>query len=504
MEGRVPLTALRLVNPPGRKRRKPFPAYSSAGPKKTKRRNPVAQTSQRKVLKRKKMGNGGYRWFYGGKLVSATKAKRVKSARTNPRTATGQRTVATVKTKQTRTRRKPATIRATRPIQTRTRTVAAPRPKRSVRAIARPVRNPRRKKRVSEATRKRISAALRRYHRGTKRASNPPKKRRMAVAKKTTRRKPTRRRTTSRVRKVARRTSSKPRYGTRAYYSWLGRQGALARKRGGKRKRVRRNPATHTKVSTRYSKKRYTLPRGRFGAARKPVAHRVKRTGWRSPTTNAHSYRYAVVKRNPGLKDIGGLVKKVLPIYGGMIAARAISVLVNTHVVRKYITGGLTPMISAANAKYANMAAPGLTFLLSVFAGPALFKGGGTGKQILEGLQLGSLVATFDSMLSAFLPMEAKQYIGLTGYDDMGVLGYGYGRGMGAYMADPTGYSLPPAYASLEPGMGLDVHEAMALDSYVTDDGLGLSVEEALADSESDYMQRGGAGGSLSRTLFTY
>lgn len=239
------------------------------------------------------------------------------------------------------------------------------------------------------------------------------------------------------------------------------------------------------------------LPRKRRGKA---TSHRIKRTGWRSPVKKQHSYRYSVVKRNPGLKDVTGLVKKVLPIYGGMIAARAIGGMVSKHVVAKYITGGEKPLIKPENAKYANIVSPGLTFLLSVFAGPAVLKGA-TGRKILEGLQLGSLVATFDTVLSAVLPANVKTYLpGIAGYDDMGVLGYGYG----AYMADPTGYSLPPAHASLEPGMGLDVHEAMALDAYVADDGLGLNVEEALADSESDYMQRGGAGGSLAKTVFTY
>lgn len=85
----------------------------------------------------------------------------------------------------------------------------------------------------------------------------------------------------------------------------------------------------------------------------------------------------------------------------------------------------------------------------------------------------------------------------LAGYDDLGVQGYGYG----AYIADPTGYSLPAAHRMLEPGVGLDAHEAMALDEYVSD--VGYDVNEALAGSEADYIQRGGAGGSLSKTVFS-
>jgi hypothetical protein len=127
---------------------------------------------------------------------------------------------------------------------------------------------------------------------------------------------------------------------------------------------------------------------------------------------------------------------------------------------------------------------------------------GATGGKILEGLQVGSLITLFDTVLKGVvgdsLPPSIQGAFG--GYDDMGVLGYGYG----AYMADPTGYSLPVAHAIADFGMGFDVREAMALNEYVPDNGLGLSVDEALAGDEEVFFQTGGAGGSLFGTVFKH
>jgi hypothetical protein len=450
----------------------------------------VAQArTRRKVLKRVKMGNG-YRWSYGGKLIPETKARRIKAARK----LTGTKPRSSVAAKK-RTTKKKATPkkRSVRYVRGVTRRKAAPKrritkaaPKRkTIKRVAEAQANPRRKK-VSAATRRKISQALKRYHRGTgtKRAkTNPPKKRRKAVAKKTARRRTTRRRTSTR----------KPRYGTKAWYRWIGKKGAAARKRkGGTRRRKtttqRKTTRRFKRGATRYSKQRVMLRRKPYG---KRMPHRVRRRRY-TRKGNAH-YRYRIVKRNPGMSDVMGMVKKTMPIYGGFLAARVIRGLAQTHIVNKYLAGKLPAGVASA-------AAPALTFLASVFLGPKVLKGATAGK-ILEGLQLGSLMTTFDAVLGAVLPANVKAQIpGIAGYDDMGVMG----MGMGAYMADPTGYSLPPAHATLEPGMGLDVHEAMALDAYVADDGLGLNVEEALADSESDYMQRGGAGGSLAKTVFTY
>lgn len=441
------------------------------------------------VLKRVKMGKG-YRWSYGGKLIPETKAKRIKAARrlsgTKPRTNSAKRSASSTRYVRATTKRK-------RPVKAPIRKTTPKR--RTIKRVAAARANPRRKK-ASAATRKKISLALKRYHRSTKRASsNPPKKRRKTVAKKTARRRTTRRRTTPRS------NPSRPRVGTKAWFAYIGRKGAAARRRKAGKKTTRRKTTRRKAPSrrfkrgaTRYSKQRVLLRRKPYGSR---VKHRIRRRTYSRKGTS--HYRYRIVKRNPGMQDIGNLVKKVLPIYGGMIAARVITGVVDKQVIQQYLVGA-DKVIKPENAAYAKMAAPALTFLLSVFLGPSVLKGA-TGGQLLEGLQLGSLVTTFDSILSAVLPVNAKAYIGLTGYDDMGVMGYG---GLRGYMADPTMYSLPPAHASLEPGMGLDIHEAMALDAYVPDNGLGLSVEEALADSESDYMQRGGAGGSLSKTVFTY
>lgn len=475
----------------------------------------------RPVLKRVKMANG-YRWTYGGKLIPSKKGEAMSARRrvaAAARSLTGTKPRANPKRKRTTRRRNPwvsagrsggsvwVEPRKGSRKQTgsrmwstaKSRRKKAATKKRTVRKRRTTAAAPaRRRKPLSAAHRRKISLALKRRHRATKRVSSPPKKRRKTVARKTARRRvSTRRRTTTRRR---------PRPGTKAWMSYIGKKGAAARRRGKKRtstkRRVRRNPSTYKVGRPRKSKQRVLLATRPYGPRR---AHRITRRRYTHKRTGRPHFRHrlGIVKRNPGLGDIGALVKKVLPIYGGMIAARVITGVVDKNVIQAYLVGA-DKVIKPENAAYAKMAAPGLTFLLSVLFGPSVLKGP-TGGQLLEGLQLGSLVTTFDTILSAILPVNAKAYIGLTGYDDMGVLGYGgYRRGYGAYMADPTGYSLPPAHATLEPGMGLDVHEAMALDTYVPDNGMGLSVEEALADSESDYMQRGGAGGSLSKTVFTY
>jgi len=442
----------------------------------------VAQ-AKRKPLKRIKMGNG-FRWSFGGKLVSAAKAKQIKAARkltgTKPRTNPTKKRK-TVKRKAVRVA-KPATGR------------------RYVRS------NPTKKRKtVSAATRRKISLALKRHHRGAQ--SNPPKRRKTVAKKKAPRRNP------AAKRKTSRKKTRYGTYGTKAYFSAIGRKGARKAKRNPpKRKRkttakksVKRNPGRYKTVSKRYSKQRLYLRRKPGG---KKVSHRIKKVGRKTRKTGARSFHYAIVKRNPGMKDVMGTIKKVLPIYGGFVLARVGMQLFDTQVVKKSLAKTLAD--SPSMAKVAPLIAPAATFLLSAFLGPKMFKGP-TGGAILEGLQLGSLMTVFDQIGKQFIAKSLPPQINMAfgGYDDMGVMGMGAyvsEAGMGGYLTDPTGYALPPAHATMEPGMGVDVNEAMALDSYVADDGgmSGYSAQEALADSESDYMQRGGAGGSLSRTVFTH
>lgn len=203
------------------------------------------------------------------------------------------------------------------------------------------------------------------------------------------------------------------------------------------------------------------------------------------------SPRLKRVRRNPM-----NTLKKSLPIYGGFLAIRVASSYLGGYIAKQEWgtkLGKAAPFVPA-----------GAMFLLSTLVAPKI---GFLRKnaKLLEGMQLGSAFALFDvavkNLVAPALAGTAPDLArALSGYDDVGVMGYG---GYGSYIADPTGYSLPPAPAVAEPGVGLDVTEAMALDEYIADPGMGFDVEEVLANSEIDYMQRGGAGGSLAKTVFT-
>jgi hypothetical protein len=202
----------------------------------------------------------------------------------------------------------------------------------------------------------------------------------------------------------------------------------------------------------------------------------------------------------PSIKRAGRnpmtVLKTALPIYGGILAIRIVSGLLKKYVADKYATtlGAAAPYVPA-----------GLAFLFAALAAPKI-KAISSKPALLQGLQLGATIALGDVLIRnlvqpALLKNENEtiKAIGtaLAGYDDLGVQGYGYG----SYIADPTGYSLPQAHRTMEPGVGLDAHEAMALDEYVSD--VGYDVNEALAGDEAGYIQRGGAGGSLSKTVFS-
>jgi hypothetical protein len=437
------------------------------------------------VLKRVKTANG-YRWTWGGKFVSKAKATGLK-ARRNPGKAKAKKT----------TRRK-TRVRAATPTTQRY-VKSNPKRKRTT---------TKRKRTVSAATRQKISRALKRRKRGAKR--NPPntrlwqnlkKKKRSAAAKKgwetrkakkgsktvaKKKRKSTKRRrktaTTSRRKRMPLKTRKKISRSLKRLHRGSKKTTTRRRKTAATPKRRRR------KTSARRGRIVRTLRLPAKAGSRKRRRYAVRK--WKRGSNN----RYSVTKRNAGLGDLGNLFKKVLPMYGGFVAARIIKGLADTHIVSKYIA----PRLGTTPLWVQSAVAPALTLGLSVFLGPKMLKGK-TGGAVLEGLQVGSLITLLDTVLKGTvggsLPASISGAFG--GYDDMGVMGYGYG----AYMADPTGYSLPPAHGV---GMGLDAHEAMALSEYVPDNGLGMSVDEALAGDEEAFFQTGGAGGSLFGTVFKH
>ena len=335
---------------------------------------------------------------------------------------------------------------------------------------------------VAGAAAKARAKAAKRRKKTTTRRKTVAKKRRMPPRTKSGRFRKVKRAKTTRRRKTTRRK-------------------ATTRKRT-YRSRPRRNPAATNP----------TRRRRRARRRRNPMVPLVNKHGRQigvslSRTRSSKSRRYRVTYtkkiRNrrrwaPGLKRVGrnpmATLKRSLPIYGGILAIRIVSGLLKKYVADKYMTtlGAAAPYVPA-----------GLAFLFATLAAPKI-KAIANNQALLQGIQLGATVALGDVVIKNLIqkPMlasqtELVQVIGgsLAGYDDLGVQGYG------AYIADPTGYSLPAAHRTVEPGVGLDAHEAMALDEYVSD--VGYDVNEALAGTEADYIQRGGAGGSLSKTVFS-
>jgi hypothetical protein len=265
---------------------------------------------------------------------------------------------------------------------------------------------------------------------------------------------------------------------------------ARRRRKGTARKSTRRrrravylNPPKRRK----YKSKRHRRVRMRT----KPYSRKYRKGYIRRRRTKRGNWHYRIT-RNP-MTALKGTIKRAIPIYGGMLAVRVACGLIDAQLKKKPQTGFM-----AKAAPYLPAVA---TFGLSLFAGK-LIKGK---PRWVEGIQLGAAFTLFDVVVRqlvkpALLKMESptmKTVAGaLAGYDDMGVQGYGYG----AYISDPTGYSLPVEHAG---PIGLDVEEAMALGEYVPEGMAGFNVEEALAANEEAYIQTGGAGGSLAKTVFT-
>ena len=186
------LRHLRMWNPPGRRRSGArFPGYaSSAGsrkkkatPKKkassgssspTRRKKTVAKPAKKTL---KKTANG--RYMYGGKFISATRAKQIRAAR---RAAAARKKPATKKATTRKAKPKTAPKRKRRvssnPSTTKRRSTTVARKKsRTTKRRAAPKRrttarrNPSGRKKLTAAHRRKISASLKRRYRGAK--SNP-------------------------------------------------------------------------------------------------------------------------------------------------------------------------------------------------------------------------------------------------------------------------------------------------------------------------------------------
>jgi hypothetical protein len=232
----------------------------------------------------------------------------------------------------------------------------------------------------------------------------------------------------------------------------------------------------------------YTKRRAKF-QGRKSIT-RYKGKGGRSHPRFHYSYHR--VKRNP-LNAMKTMLMDGASLYGGYVGSKIIGGLLDQYVLKN---ASIAPTILKLG-DVGKMIPSALTFVLAAFAGKVL----PNQPKVVSAIQTGATLNLLISAVKAFIvpnlgtmATSAPWLAGaLSGIDDMGFRGYGYG-----------GYGQIGEYIQQRPGLGAYVQEAMALDEYVQDGGgmHGFDVQEALADSEVQGMQSGFAAGSLARTTF--
>jgi hypothetical protein len=191
--------------------------------------------------------------------------------------------------------------------------------------------------------------------------------------------------------------------------------------------------------------------------------------------------RYSV-SRNPGT-SMKNMLMDGAALYGGYVGAKLVSGLLDQYVFSNVKLA--TTMAPLGKAK--GIISPAISFILAAFAGKAINQ-----PKIVSSIQTGATLALFQAVVKAFVPttgLPLALQSALSGIDDMGFRGYGYGE-----------------YIQQRPQqLGAYVQEAMALDEYIQEPaGMhGFEVQEALADSEVQGMQSGFAAGSLAKTVFS-
>jgi hypothetical protein len=388
----------------------------------------------------------------GGRFISAARAKAIRAAR---RRAAAARSHTGIKPKpkkrnppkRRRTARKTVTRRKATTRRKTTRTNSA-------RAVAarKAAATRRAKAAARSAAAKKAAATRRRNARKKTTRSNPPKRRKTVARKR-------RRRSKASYAKAARKAAATRRR-NKAKRSRAAKKGAR------RRKRVRSNPPAkrkrrftgRKKRSVRYSRQKMRL---RPAPRKRRKTYRLGRKTRRNKRTGRKSYTYAAkrVSRNP-MTAMKAALKNTMPVFGGLLAIRVINGLLKDPLNKAIAT-------SPTLAKYGALIAPAVGFIGACWLGPKILKGK---PRFVQGLQIGATIALGDALIKQFVvpmaatitsPMAKNVVASLAGYDDMGVQGYG------AYISDPTGYSLPAQHAQDIAGYGLDVQEAMALDEYV-------------------------------------
>lgn len=468
---------LRLINPPGHARRKPFPRYagggrarSNAGHRQHPRSLPLTPAQYERRAAR--MGSEpdeplpGYYLRYKRKKPKTNPKSRSKSMpkkrRMPPRYKSGPKKgqfmpKAARRRKVARKRIKTNPPKVTHVSATgKKRKLVLSKLGKKGRAL---YRTKYKGKTVPTSAVPGIIDEINRYR---KRSKPVAKKRKSKKAKKSTKRHVTRRHGMS---KAKRRAAAKKGWARRR------RTGTVKVKRVRKaRKHTVRKHVAKRRVSRRRTRVLYLKARPR---SRKLKAYRLKRG--RKPTKRG--FNHYSVARNPG-NAIGSMLKDGAMLFGGILGMRVLGNALKTYVIDKYMSSMTASLGSAAKVL------PGaLSFVLAAFSGKFI-----KNPKIVATVQTGAAIALFDGIFQAFVkPAVATNPTAaalLAGVDD-----YGY-RGYGEYV---------PAQRQL----GYDVQEAMALDEYIPGQGgMGFDVSEALAESEVQGFQAGYAGGSLSKTVF--
>jgi len=196
------------------------------------------------------------------------------------------------------------------------------------------------------------------------------------------------------------------------------------------------------------------------------------------------------LKRNP-LNAMKTMLMDGASLYGGYVGSKIIGGLLQQYVLS---SASIAPTIAKLGSA-GQMIPSALTFVLAAFAGKVLPNQPKVVSAIQTGATLNLLISAVKAFVVPNLGTSLPAFVSgaLSGIDDMGFRGYGYG-----------GYGQIGEYVQQRPGLGAYVQEAMALDEYVQDGGgmHGFDVQEALADSEVQGMQSGFAAGSLARTTF--
>lgn len=334
-------------------------------------------------------------------------------------------------------------------------------------------------RRRRRARRNPAQVSTKKYRKGYAKAFGGGKKRKHKKAKKST----------STKRKAAARKAAKTRAAKHALRSRAAKKAARTRKRHMRAGKVTvTHRKRHRKVKKHLRKHRgkivKTIVLRRKPSSKRRAVHRVRRHVARirdrkGRTHRAYSYS---VSRNP-LGAMKGMLLDGAMIYGGLKAVGIINNLLNQYVVSRFS--------AQLPTQVAPLVAPALGFVAAAFAGKAI-KGQ---PKLVGALQTGATIALLDTLVkkvvAPMLPASVQNL--LAGIDDMGYRGYGeYVRPLGEYVQGPRRQ------------LGAYVSEAMALDEYVQDRGMGgFNVQEALADSEVQGMQSGYAAGSLAKTAFS-